>query len=40
MQFQAPSKRPCKSIRSPPMVIHRMKKKNRESQAISDTQLF
>ena len=25
-------KRSCKSIRSPPMVIHRMKKKNRESR--------
>ena len=40
MQFQAQSKRSCKSIRSPPMVIHRMKKKNRESQWLRYTQLF
>ncbi|AEF31454.1 hypothetical protein HMPREF9231_1135 [Gardnerella vaginalis HMP9231] len=34
MQFQAQSKRSCKSIRSPPMVTRRESKKNRESQAI------
>ncbi|MDK6695782.1 pyruvate kinase [Gardnerella vaginalis] len=40
MEFQAQSKRPCKSIRRSLMVIHRMKKKNRESQRLSNTQLF